>query len=201
MHQASLFAAQSQQPILDAEGGVRYLPGVFAPDACARLFAELRDHAAWNSEQRLMYERLVEVPRRVARYRIGRDELPPLLDAAAARVCEVLGAPFDSVGLNLYRDGHDSVAPHNDKLHDLAPGQPIAVLSLGASRRMTIRAKRAPHATWHIELEAGSLLVMSHASQYRYDHGIPKDPGVVDARISAAFRVRREADAAAAQRL
>lgn len=191
MHQTSLFAAQPQQPILDAEGGVRYLPGVFAPEFCERLFTELWEHAAWNSEQRLMYERLVEVPRRVARYRIGRDELPPLLQAAAVRVSETLAAPFDSVGLNLYRNGHDSVAPHNDKLHDLAPGQPIAVLSLGASRRMTIRAKRAPHATWHIELEAGSLLVMSHASQYRYDHGIPKDPGVVDARISAAFRVRR----------
>ncbi|QWP75468.1 alpha-ketoglutarate-dependent dioxygenase AlkB [Lysobacter sp. K5869] len=192
MHQTSLFAAQPQHPILDAEGGVRYLPGVFEPAWCERLFAELWDGAAWNSEQRLMYERLVEVPRRVARYRIGRDELPPLLQATALRVRETLDAPFDSVGLNLYRDGRDSVAPHNDKLHDLAPGQPIAVLSLGASRRMTIRAKRAPHATWHIELEAGSLLVMSHASQYRYDHGIPKDPGVVDPRISAAFRVRRD---------
>lgn len=190
MHQTSLFDAQPQQPILDAEGGVRYLPGVFAAGFCERLFAQLWDEADWNSEQRLMYERLVEVPRRVARYRIGRDRLPPLLDAAAARASEVLGAPFDSVGLNLYRDGHDSVAPHNDKLHDLMPGQPIAVLSLGATRRMTIRAKRAPHATWQLELDAGSLLVMSHASQRHYDHGIPKDPGVVDARISAAFRVR-----------
>lgn len=191
MHQNSLFDAQPQQPIRDAEGGVRYLPGVFAPDWCERLFAQLRDEADWNSEQRLMYERLVEVPRRVARYRIGHDRLPSLLGIAAARVREVLGAPFDSIGLNLYRDGHDSVAPHNDKLHDLMPGQPIAVLSLGATRRMTIRAKRAPHATWQLELDPGSLLVMSHASQRHYDHGIPKDPGVVDARISAAFRVRR----------
>lgn len=190
MHQASLFAAQPQQPIVDDEGGVRYLPGVFAPAWCERLFAQLWEHAAWTSEQRLMYERLVDVPRQVARYRIGRDRLPPLLEATAARVREALGAPFDSIGLNLYRDGRDSVAPHNDKLHDLVPGQPIAVLSLGATRRMTVRAKRRPHATWHIELEAGSLLVMSHASQRHYDHGIPKDPGVVDARISAAFRVR-----------
>jgi hypothetical protein len=34
------------------------------------------------------------------------------------------------------------------------------------------------------------LVVMSHASQQHYDHGIPKAPGVVDPRISLAFRVR-----------
>ncbi|MGH8079925.1 MAG: alpha-ketoglutarate-dependent dioxygenase AlkB, partial [Lysobacter sp.] len=116
---------------------------------------------------------------------------PPLLEATAMQVRERLGAPFNSVGLNLYRDGHDSVAPHNDKLHDLMPGQPIAVLSLGATRRMTVRAKRPPHAQWHMSLEPGSVVVMSHASQSHYDHGIPKSPGVVDPRISVAFRVRR----------
>ena len=44
--------------------------------------------------------------------------------------------------LNFYRDGRDSVAPHNDRLHDIREGFPIPLLSLGATRRMTIRAKR-----------------------------------------------------------
>lgn len=190
MHQTSLFDADPQQPIDDAEGGVRYLPGVFERDWCERLFAVLWEQAAWNSQQRMMYERLVEVPRRMASYRLDRDELPPMLADTAAQVSATLATPFNSVGLNLYRDGHDSVAPHNDKLHDLVPRRPIAVLSLGATRRMTVRAKRAPHTQWHMELEAGSLVVMSHASQYHYDHGIPKAPGVTDPRISLAFRVR-----------
>ncbi|WP_046656562.1 alpha-ketoglutarate-dependent dioxygenase AlkB family protein [Lysobacter capsici] len=191
MHQASFFDSEPQQPVLDAEGGLRYLPGVFDPPWCERLFEILLTHAAWTSQQRMMYERLVEVPRRMASYRLDQDALPPLLAETAQRVAQVLDAPFNSVGLNLYRDGHDSVAPHNDKVHDLAPGQPIAVLSLGATRRMTIRAKREPRECWHMPLEAGSLVVMSHASQYHYDHGIPKAPGVLDPRISLAFRVRR----------
>ncbi|KWS03001.1 alpha-ketoglutarate-dependent dioxygenase AlkB [Lysobacter capsici] len=191
MHQASFFDSEPQQPVLDAEGGLRYLPGVFDPPWCERLFEILLTHAAWTSQQRMMYERLVEVPRRMASYRLDHDALPPLLAETAQRVAQVLDAPFNSVGLNLYRDGHDSVAPHNDKVHDLAPGQPIAVLSLGATRRMTIRAKREPRECWHMPLEAGSLVVMSHASQYHYDHGIPKAPGVLDPRISLAFRVRR----------
>ncbi len=191
MHQASFFDSEPQQPVLDAEGGLRYLPGVFDPPWCERLFEILLTHAAWTSQQRMMYERLVEVPRRMASYRLDHDALPPLLAETAQCVAQVLDAPFNSVGLNLYRDGHDSVAPHNDKVHDLAPGQPIAVLSLGATRRMTIRAKRQPRECWHMPLEAGSLVVMSHASQYHYDHGIPKAPGVLDPRISLAFRVRR----------
>lgn len=193
MHQNSLFdTTDPQHPIDDAEGGVRYLPGVFDRDWCERLFEVLWHQAEWNSQQRMMYERLVEVPRRMASYRLDRERgrLPPMLEETAQRIGERLAAPFNSVGLNLYRDGRDSVAPHNDKLHDLAPRQPIAVLSLGATRRMTICAKRAPHTQWHMELEAGSLVVMSHASQHHYDHGIPKSPGVVDPRISIALRVR-----------
>lgn len=191
MHQDSLFASELQQPIRDVEGGVYYLPGVFDVGECRRLFASMTAHADWSSQRRMMYERLVEVPRRMASYRLDRDALPPLLADAAERVGGTLATAFNSVGLNLYRDGHDSVAPHNDKVHDLMPGQPIAVLSLGATRRMTIRAKREPRECWHMQLEAGSLVVMSHASQFHYDHGIPKSPGVLDPRISLAFRVRR----------
>src|SRR5690242_21478639 len=34
--------------------------------------------------------------------------------------------------LNLYRDEHDSVAPHSDKTANLVRGEPIAIVSLGA---------------------------------------------------------------------
>ncbi|MBX9403172.1 alpha-ketoglutarate-dependent dioxygenase AlkB [Lysobacter sp. BMK333-48F3] len=190
MHQASLFAPTPQQFIADAEGGVRYLPGVFGADEAAQLFDSLLAQADWNAQTRMMYERLVDVPRRIASYRLDRDRLPPLLAQTAQRVGERLETAFNSVGLNLYRDGADSVALHNDKLDELIAGQPIAVLSLGATRRMLLRAKRPPHRQWQVELEPGSLLVMSHASQRHYDHGIPKAPGVSEARISLAFRVR-----------
>jgi len=190
MHQASLFAPTPQRFIADGEGGVRYLPGVLGAEEAARLFDSLLAHADWSAHTRMMYERLVDVPRRIASYRLDRDRLPPLLATTAQRVGARLGVAFNSVGLNLYRDGADSVALHNDKLHDLIAGQPIAVLSLGATRRMLLRAKRPPHRQWQVELEPGSLLVMSHASQRHYDHGIPKAPGVAEARISLAFRVR-----------
>jgi alkylated DNA repair dioxygenase AlkB len=66
------------------------------------------------------------------------------------------------------------------------------LLSLGATRRMTIRAKRPPRRVLHVELEAGSLLLMDYATQLHYDHGIPKQRYDVEPRISLAFRVRRK---------
>jgi alkylated DNA repair dioxygenase AlkB len=73
----------------------------------------------------------------------------------------------------------------------LIAGQPIALLSLGATRRMTIRSKTTPRRILDLDLEPGSLLVMSYETQFHYDHGIPKTTAEVGPRISVAFRNRR----------
>jgi alkylated DNA repair dioxygenase AlkB len=88
-------------------------------------------------------------------------------------VADGVGVPFNSVGLNLYRDGRDSVAPHNDHLSEIRKGFPIALISLGATRRMTIRGKAPPRRVIHVDLEAGSLLVMGYGTQLHYTHGVP----------------------------
>src|ERR1044072_807090 len=79
---------------------------------------------------------------------------------------------------------------NNDQMYELREGVPIALVSLGATRRMTIRAKGAPRRTTHIDLEPGSLLVMDYATQLHYTHGVPKTNGPVGERISMAFRVK-----------
>ena len=188
--QDSLFEFGPQTLIDDGGGGVFYLPGVIAPDVAARWFTALRDGVDWNSMRRPMYDRVVDVPRLVSSYRLESEALPEPLGEIADRVRAALGQPFNTVGLNYYRGAQDSVAPHNDKLETLVAGHPIALLSLGATRRMTIRAKAPPRAAINIELDAGSLLVMSYDSQLRFDHGIPKSRIPVGPRMSLAFRVR-----------
>ena len=128
-----------------------------------------------------MYDREVAVPRLLATFRARNRRAPrESLQQAFEAVRALVGAPFNRVGLNLYRDGNDSVAPHSDKTDKLVPGQPIAIVSLGASRRMSIRPKGGGRAV-HVELEAGSCLVMSYASQFTHEHGIPKVAGMTRA--------------------
>ena len=145
-----------------------------------------------------MYDRDVDVPRLTGHYRLEPPDpgIPPAILEAARAVVARTEVPFNSVGLNLYRDGRDSVAPHNDHLDVLVEGSPIALLSLGGTRRMTIRAKEPPRRVLHVDLAPGSLLLMSYATQIHYDHGIPKTKDAVAERISLAFRVRPETEGA-----
>lgn len=159
----------------------------------AAWFGALREDVAWQSERRRMYDRDVDVPRLVARYRLGDEDLPGALADAAARTSLLTGTRFNSVGLNFYRDGKDSVAPHNDHLYEIVAGHPIALISLGATRLMTIRSKSQGQLRRRIldlDLENGSLLVMSYETQLHYDHGVPKTTSPVEPRISVALRVR-----------
>src|SRR5688572_2374639 len=188
--QTALFDFDPQCLVEDPEGGVFYRPRVIEASTAARWFALLRDGVDWQSMRRPMYDRVVDVPRLVSAYRLESPDLPQPLPEIAERLRGELDQRFNTVGLNYYRDGNDSVAPHNDKLDTLVPGHPIALLSLGATRRMTIRAKAPPRRPIHVDLEAGSLLVMSHHSQFHYDHGIPKARGETAPRMSLAFRVR-----------
>jgi alkylated DNA repair dioxygenase AlkB len=148
----------------------------------------------------MMYDREVDVPRLMGHFRLDPPaaSTPPAVREAARRVAGYLDVPFNSVGLNLYRDGRDSVAPHNDHLNEIQKSFPIALVSLGATRRMTIRARGAPRRAVHLDLEPGSLLVMDYATQLHYTHGVPKTPEPVGERISLAFRVKRVRSAAPA---
>ncbi|MCW5579775.1 MAG: alpha-ketoglutarate-dependent dioxygenase AlkB, partial [Luteimonas sp.] len=169
-----LFAPTVLSLVDDAQGGARYWPGFVDPATAQRWFDVLASGVDWRHAHRPMYDRVVAVPRLLAGYAV--DALPdglPLADMLA-RVRERVPAPFNAIGMNFYRSGRDSVAMHGDKLHSLREGHPIAVVSLGAPRRMLIRSS-ADHADRiAIELAPGSLLAMSHAMQSTHEHGIPK---------------------------
>ena len=198
MPQLTLFDSDDAVLIDDERGRITYTPRFIDSETAHAWFAELRGSVPWRSERRMMYDREVDVPRLIGHFRLDppSSSTPPAILDAARRVVDRLELPFNSVGLNLYRDGRDSVAPHNDHLNELRDGFPIALVSLGATRRMTIRAKAQPRRVIHVDLEAGSLLVMDYATQIHYTHAVPKTIGEVGERISLAFRVKRAGKAA-----
>lgn len=192
MSQLALFDSTDGVIADDERGRITYLAEFIECATADAWFTELRSAVNWRAERRQMYDREVAVPRLTGHYLLvpSSSGIPAAILDAAARVTAQLAVPFNSVGLNLYRDGRDSVAPHNDHLYELRKGFPIALLSLGATRRMTIRAKAAPRRSMHIDLESGSLLVMDYATQIHYTHGVPKTSEAVGERISLAFRVK-----------
>jgi len=193
MSQMPLFASDREIVLVnDARGRIDYTPGLVRPEIAHAWFADLREAVPWRTQRRMMYDREVDVPRLQAHFRLDDPDadVPEAIRGAAGKVVIATGVPFNSVGLNFYRDGRDSVAPHSDHLDEIVPGFPIALLSLGATRRMAIRAKEPPRRTLHADLAPGSLLVMSYETQLHYTHGIPKTREPMDGRISLAFRVK-----------
>ncbi|MFM7126496.1 MAG: alpha-ketoglutarate-dependent dioxygenase AlkB family protein, partial [Actinomycetota bacterium] len=97
------------------------------------------------------------------------------------------GQVFNSVLVNLYRDGNDSMGWHADDEPELGPEPVIASVSLGRTRRFRLRHRETRDIV-EIDLESGSLLVMSGLSQARWMHAVPKSKRIVEPRINLTFR-------------
>jgi alkylated DNA repair dioxygenase AlkB len=96
---------------------------------------------------------------------------------------------FDSIGMNLYRDGRDRVAWHRDKIPKTIPEPVVALVSLGARRTFALRPLEAPRAgrTLRFDLGEGDLLVTGGRCQRDWEHAVPKTASA-GPRISLAFR-------------
>jgi alkylated DNA repair dioxygenase AlkB len=117
------------------------------------------------------------------------DPLPftPLLQQIRAAVEAATGCRFNSVLLNYYRDGRDSMGMHSDDEPELGAEPAIASVSFGATRTFILRHKRSKR-TVKLELDDGSLLFMSGALQKNWLHGINKTARTHSARVNLTFR-------------
>ena len=177
--------------------GFTLIAGCFPPDTSATLLGRLRADLDWEEQRFTIYGRTTPMPRLIAMYGpVGYRysgvvhpprPLPPDVDAIRRRVEDVVARTFNSVLANLYRDGRDSVGWHRDS--DYAHGgQPdIASVSLGATRRFELR-DRAARARVAVDLEAGSLLVITGDAVARWWHRVPKTSRAVGPRVNLTFR-------------
>jgi alkylated DNA repair dioxygenase AlkB len=159
----------------------------------ALLFEQLVDAVPWKSERRKMYERTVDVPRLLAFY--GEEPAPhPIFDEAkealSVHYADEPAGPFLSTGLCLYRDGKDGVAWHGDTIgRNSTVDTLVAIISLGARRRLRLRPKSGGPAR-SFEVGEGDLLVMGGSCQRTWEHTIPKTVRPVGPRISVQLRPR-----------
>jgi alkylated DNA repair dioxygenase AlkB len=188
-YQLGLFGADPRVVIADDETGtIIYVPAVFSAGESEHIFAELRDEIPWQADRRWMYDREVDVPRLVAYYE--GEPFPSVLQSIRERVEPITGVTIETIGLNFYRDEHDSVAWHNDRIAEYGTTPTIALVSFGSTRRMQLRTKPSSprRRALGIDLEPGSLLLMQGASQVFWEHSIPKERRPQQPRISVALR-------------
>ena len=166
---------------LDLRAWVDHLPRWVS--GADRLFDELVASAPWQAHRRTMYDKVVDEPRLRA-----PGFCTPLLERILGVLTDRYGRPFDSIGLNLYRDGRDSVAWHGDRIPIEIADPIVALVSLGHPRTLRLRPKaRGAAPTRAFTMRRGDLLVMGGSSQRTWEHSIPK-VAAAGPRISIAFR-------------
>lgn len=97
---------------------------------------------------------------------------------------------LNSVLLNHYRSGADSIGMHSDDESQLHAQPVIASVSLGDPRTFVFQHKKLGLSHKNL-LPGGSLLVMKGTCQDDWRHGIPKEPGPSQ-RINLTFRFTHE---------
>jgi alkylated DNA repair dioxygenase AlkB len=164
-------------------------PWLLGADA---LFTALVDTVPWKQGRRKMYDRVLDDPRLSRWYRPGDDLPHPALHAMRVALGSHYRVAFASVGLNYYRDGRDSVAPHADRELKELDDTLVAIVTLGAQRPFLVR-HQAGGASVDVRPASGDLLVMGGQCQRTHHHGVPKVRHC-GPRISVSFRWTRPTD-------
>jgi alkylated DNA repair dioxygenase AlkB len=176
-------------------GLLLYDPALLPPAEADTLFAHLRDTVPWKQQGRppRMFPRLTAWyadPGVSYSYSgVTHQAVPwtPELLTVKQRAESAAGTTWNSLLLNYYRDGRDSIGFHSDDEPELGTNPVIGSISLGAERRFVLKHP-ASGETLEFNLPHGSLLVMGGTSQHHWRHGVPKTRKPVGPRINLTFR-------------
>jgi alkylated DNA repair dioxygenase AlkB len=178
-----------------------YIPGIIAAELGQRFMEKFINDTPWTQKTVQMYDKQVITPRLSAwyadlntyDYTSIRKSAPnlwtPELLMIKSVVEPIAGVKFNSVLLNYYRDGNDSVAWHSDNERALGSHPTIASVSFGQVRSFDIRNKSDHSDKYSVRLEHGSLLLMKGDLQTKWDHRIAKSTKPMKPRINLTFRV------------
>lgn len=184
------------QTITMADGATLLFEETFLrPEEASCLFSQLRDAIEWKQEvgHGRPFPRLTAWfadPGLVYRYsgvtHQGIGWTPELRDIKH-QIEQFSGAGFNSLLINLYRGGQDSIGYHADDEPELGANPVVASLSLGATRDFVLKHKKTGEKQT-FGLTNGCLLVMGGTCQNVYLHAVPKTKRQVGARINLTFR-------------
>ena len=194
--QSQLFRSFSGN-LLPFGGEAILYPELFSKPESDELYTQLQQQTAWTQEPIKIFGRLVMQPRLTACYGekavaysgITMQIYPwtALLLDVKQRVEQIAGVAFNSVLLNYYRDGNDSMGWHRDNERELGLQPVIASVSFGAPRVFKLRTYKAHDHPISVPLPHGSLLLMRGDSQHIWEHSLPKSKAG-EGRINLTFR-------------
>ena len=189
----------SEIVIPDAE--VFLYPSLLSYHEANQLFDTLKKNIIWEKQKIKLYGEVHDVPRLTAWYgdpnksyiysgiKLNTNPWNAVLLKIREKIEKISKIKFNSVLLNLYRSGSDSVSWHSDDEPELGRNPVIGSLSLGETRQFQMKHKFNRDLKQKILLQHGSFLLMRGKTQHHWLHQIPKRKNLKGERINLTFRV------------
>ena len=198
----------SSPPDVLCSGDLIYFADCYSFLQANDLFTALASELDWRQESLQMYGKTVAIPRlqawygeSTADYEYSGLKLTPLVWHNTLKNIKVhiecyltehklgleLEYVFNSVLANFYRDNNDGMSWHSDDEVQLGEQPIIASLSLGQTRKFSLKHKISGEKL-DLNLQSGSLLLMRGHLQSNWQHCLPKSKKPMAGRINLTFR-------------
>jgi alkylated DNA repair dioxygenase AlkB len=177
-----------------------YYPEYFGIEEADQYFNELLQQTNWQQDDIKVFGKTYQQPRLTSLY--GDSGKPysysnitmypeiftPLLKKIKSKIEQESGHRFNTVLLNLYRDGQDSNGWHADNEKELGKNPVIASVSFGETRPFHFKHRTIKTERHKLDLTHGSLLIMKSEMQHYWLHQIAKTKKPIAPRINLTFR-------------
>ena len=182
------------------DGELNYYPEFLSKKTSDDLFYKLKKTIPWKQDLIKVFGKTYSQPRLTSlhstlkkNYSYSTITMTPLemtsdLIYLMSQIKKINNTNFNTVLLNLYRDGSDSNGWHADNERELGKNPVIASLSLGESRYFHLKHRTKKNQRFKIKLDHGSLLIMSGVMQHKWLHMIPKTKKILGERINLTYR-------------
>jgi alkylated DNA repair dioxygenase AlkB len=178
------------------------LTQIFTEDEADDIFAYLLTKEIEYHKPYKRFNRIVKVPRGQASYTAtpdihynyggtaGGSPINEVMDERmqeiTKRVNAATGNSFNTILMNVYRNGNDNIALHQDKETGWAEGSGFATVAFGGERVFLIERNDTKEKT-RIMHKKGLCIEMPHPMNSHFKHGVPPN-SAKDCRISLTFR-------------
>tara|TARA_Y100000385_G_scaffold94590_1_gene97791 strand:+ start:553 stop:1128 length:576 start_codon:yes stop_codon:yes gene_type:complete len=163
------------------------------------LLKNLKESILWRQEKLKMFGKEIFFPRLMAfygdsniTYSFSRNKYHAVpwtnsLLKIKSKLESDFNCTFNSVLLNMYRSGKDSMDWHQDNEKELGLNPVIASVNFGATRKFELRNIDTREKI-NFNLNHGSLLLMKGETQHFWQHRVAKTKKEVNLRINLTFR-------------
>ncbi|WP_430466561.1 alpha-ketoglutarate-dependent dioxygenase AlkB family protein [Winogradskyella ouciana] len=177
-----------------------YIPNFFNTQESDNYFKSIKAETDWQHDNITVFGKTYKQPRLTALF--GDTDQPysysnitmhpqpftSTLQSIKDKVEDFSEEKFNTLLINLYRDGNDSNGWHADNEKELGINPVIASVSFGEARPFHFKHRTIKQERHKLILEHGSLLLMKGEMQHYWLHQIAKTKKEIQPRINLTFR-------------